>query len=222
MRSCNSGIMPFDGWGARMACSGGCGEIYVDEYLNHPPVCDPCGSCRETGGGSSCDGCGCGGNGCDTCGCSGALTCDANYVGYGCQPQRPALQWLSRFWGIPYNPSNCGNCGAQGCHNCQGNCRTCQPESSAYSAHHQPSYESQEVYEGSLQPVPQQRAPMNAQPQAQPQTPPQARPQNQPNINAEEVPAEVEKETRITPIAPKISRLAPAQQKRSSSRLVTQ
>jgi len=37
-------------------CSSGCGEIYWDEQINEPPVCDPCG-CNgefECGGGRSC------------------------------------------------------------------------------------------------------------------------------------------------------------------------
>ena len=28
-------------------CSQGCGEVYWDEQINHPPVCDPCGGCGE-------------------------------------------------------------------------------------------------------------------------------------------------------------------------------
>ena len=37
-------------------CGSGCGEIYWDEQINEPPVCDPCG-CNgefECGGGGSC------------------------------------------------------------------------------------------------------------------------------------------------------------------------
>jgi hypothetical protein len=29
--------------GSKIACAGACGEVYWDEHLNEPPVCDPCG-----------------------------------------------------------------------------------------------------------------------------------------------------------------------------------
>jgi hypothetical protein len=32
-------------------CSSGCGEVYWDEYINEPPVCDPCGCNNEWVGG---------------------------------------------------------------------------------------------------------------------------------------------------------------------------
>lgn len=36
-------------------CSSGCGEVYWDEYINEPPVCDPCGWNNEwVGGCGSC------------------------------------------------------------------------------------------------------------------------------------------------------------------------
>lgn len=37
-------------------CGSGCGEIYWDEHINEPPVCDPCGCDGEfdCGGGGSC------------------------------------------------------------------------------------------------------------------------------------------------------------------------
>ena len=51
--SCDSGcggVLPFGGVRQRIAnrirstnCSSGCGEIYWDEQINEPPVCDPCG-----------------------------------------------------------------------------------------------------------------------------------------------------------------------------------
>jgi hypothetical protein len=30
-------------------CGDGCGEVYYDERINHPPVCDPCGGCSDLG-----------------------------------------------------------------------------------------------------------------------------------------------------------------------------
>ena len=80
----------------------GCGELYVDPWINHPPTCDPCDACGNHNGGSCgacrptfrgfktlwgyrCDGCpadcdrgGCDG-GCD--GCDGG--CDRRGPGGG-------------------------------------------------------------------------------------------------------------------------------------------
>lgn len=121
MRSCSVG--------GAMSCSGGCGEIYVDEYLNHPPVCDPCGSscdggCDSCGTASSCGG-GCGGS----CGggCGGT-----DFIGAQGTPCRPILARLSKFWGVKYVPASCGNCGVDGCQSCGGGCDTCGDAGSGY------------------------------------------------------------------------------------------
>jgi hypothetical protein len=34
-----------------LKCGSGCGELYFDEYINEPPVCDPCGCNNEWVGG---------------------------------------------------------------------------------------------------------------------------------------------------------------------------
>ena len=39
--------------GTKLACQGGCGEIYWDEQINEPPVCDPCGAQGAWIGGGS-------------------------------------------------------------------------------------------------------------------------------------------------------------------------
>ena len=56
-------VVPFAGFGNRIAnhirsknCSSGCGEIYWDEQINEPPVCDPCGHDGEFTG-DSCRSC---------------------------------------------------------------------------------------------------------------------------------------------------------------------
>lgn len=56
-------MAPFAGIGHRMAdhirskhCSSGCGEIYWDEQINEPPVCDPCG-CDGEFTGDTCRSC---------------------------------------------------------------------------------------------------------------------------------------------------------------------
>ncbi len=167
MRTCSG----WNGFSARMACAGGCGEVYVDEYLNHPPINDPCGSCDT---------------GCDSC---GSGSCGANYVGGTCQPSRPVLKRLAQFWGIQYIPSDCGECGSGGC-----DCGGSGSIVSGYSAHssgdcncggshsgHSVESAPMEVYEGSLQPVPQTR--QNIVPE-----PVQAAPKKAPPANA--VPAE--------------------------------
>ena len=136
-----------------MACTGGCGEVYVDEYLNHPPINDPCGTCDT---------------GCDSC---GSGSCGANYVGATCQPSRPVLKRLAQFWGIQYVASDCGECGNAGCDG--GGLGTFVSGHSGHSSsgcncgesHSQAMMESEptEIYEGSLQPMPQTRG--NAMPE---------------------------------------------------------
>ncbi|MCY2978197.1 MAG: hypothetical protein NTU79_05975 [Planctomycetota bacterium] len=56
-------MAPFAGIGHRVAdhirskhCSSGCGEIYWDEQINEPPVCDPCG-CDGEFTGDACRSC---------------------------------------------------------------------------------------------------------------------------------------------------------------------
>ena len=109
MRACRTG-----GLGQALACSGGCGEVYVDEYINHPPVCDPCGGCDSCGGGCGTSVCG----GCDDLGCGG---CGDQFTGARCTPCRPILSRLSQFWGIRYIPASDGNFGLDsgcGCDTC--------------------------------------------------------------------------------------------------------
>ena len=98
-------VAPFAGIGHRVAdhirskhCSSGCGEIYWDEQINEPPVCDPCGCDGEFTG--------------DTCrSCPTAL-------------RRLRNLWSHHR----YQPSNCDSCsscggdagvlGASTCSNC--------------------------------------------------------------------------------------------------------
>jgi len=60
---CGQFEVPFSGVGRRVAnriksahCSSGCGEIYWDEHINDPPVCDPCG-CNGEFTGEHCGSC---------------------------------------------------------------------------------------------------------------------------------------------------------------------
>lgn len=221
---------PLQGLGSRLACGGGCGEIYVGEYINHPPLVDPCGSCQMTetarGGCDSCGGCSsCGSE--SECGCDGEVgyesgslrrTCGDSYTGPSCQPYRPMLQRISMFWGIPYEPKNCGNCGLNSCTNCRGGCSSCAraDDRNVYRNAHSSSgctscgngetvheSSSSEMYEGSLQPTPE---PV-------------------PSKKAESI----ERQAPAAPAAGKTEakqtstrRLAPAVRKQASSRLVTE
>lgn len=83
---------------SRTNCSSGCGEIYWDEQINEPPVCDPCGC-----GGEYVGGCG---NECGSC--------------------RPLLSKLKELWGYRYYALDCGctSCGEPvDVHS--GNCTSC-------------------------------------------------------------------------------------------------
>jgi hypothetical protein len=61
--SCGTGGLPFAGVRSRIAgklasvhCTSGCGEVYWDEHINEPPVCDPCG-CNGEFTGDTCGSC---------------------------------------------------------------------------------------------------------------------------------------------------------------------
>ncbi|MEQ1827195.1 MAG: hypothetical protein ABL921_14665, partial [Pirellula sp.] len=61
--SCGAPCLPFAGIRSRILgrvasahCNSGCGEIYWDEHINEPPVCDPCG-CNGQFTGDYCQSC---------------------------------------------------------------------------------------------------------------------------------------------------------------------
>ncbi|WP_146678494.1 hypothetical protein [Pirellula sp. SH-Sr6A] len=75
-------------------CNSGCGEVYWDEQINEPPVCDPCGCDNTFIGGDSCGRC------------------------------PGALSRFRELWGFQYVPNDCSTCstghvGASGCSSCQ-------------------------------------------------------------------------------------------------------
>jgi hypothetical protein len=91
------GTGPLMAIGAGCGGCDGCGERYIDEWINHPPSCDQCDSCGNHNG-QSCDqcrpifdglkslwgyrrDCGCDSGSCDS-GCSGG--CDGGSCGGGC------------------------------------------------------------------------------------------------------------------------------------------
>ncbi len=91
---CGGGVLPTRLAG-RLAsniaspCAQGCGEVYWDERINHPPVCDPC-----SGGGD-----------CSTGSCGGSCG--------GC---RPLVSRLRDYWGLPY--IGACECASPGCDSC--------------------------------------------------------------------------------------------------------
>ncbi len=98
-------------------CTQGCGEIYWDERINHPPVIDPCGSCGEFTG-ASCGvnrpilsrlrdawglpyigACECASPGCDSC----AGTTLSTYADHNLSSYVPAAS---------HDPGHCASCAA--------------------------------------------------------------------------------------------------------------
>lgn len=77
-------------------CSSGCGEVYWDEQINEPPVCDPCGCGNEFIGTASCGRC------------------------------PGALSRIRELWGFHYVPSDCSTCsvGYTGVSDCS-SCSSC-------------------------------------------------------------------------------------------------
>ena len=80
---------------ASSSCDG-CGELYVDPWINHPPdACDPCDSC-------------------------------GNYNGQSCGKCRPILSGLACLWGYRYDGGGaCGQCGLSSCDGCGGAADPC-------------------------------------------------------------------------------------------------
>ncbi len=87
-------------------CGSGCGEIYWDEHINEPPVCDPCGCDNDFE---------CSGNG----GCPTALGRLRNLWGY-------------RY--IPSNCGECTSCGTTTSRYSSGSCSTCAGNTHAGNA----------------------------------------------------------------------------------------
>ena len=114
------------GCGGCDSCSNGCGERYIDEWINHPPKCDSCDSCGNQNG-QTCGGCrpifdgfaslwgyrrdcGCAE---ESCGCS-----DSSCVG-GCSSCSAGDGGCSSCGGGDGGCSSCGG-GDGGCSSCGG------------------------------------------------------------------------------------------------------
>ncbi len=84
-------------------CSSGCGEIYWDEQINEPPVCDPCG-------------------------CNGAYECGSCR---SCPSALGRLRslWGHRYQ--PSNCEECSSCGTNSGYGGSGACSTCAANTNA-------------------------------------------------------------------------------------------
>lgn len=84
-------------------CGSGCGEIYWDEQINEPPVCDPCG-------------------------CDGQYQCGA--CG-SCPSVLGRLRSLWGYRYMPSSCDECSSCGTGSTHSGSGSCSTCASNSYA-------------------------------------------------------------------------------------------
>ena len=78
-------------------CSSGCGEIYWDEHINEPPVCDPCG-------------------------CNGEFECGSCR---SCPTALGRLRNLWGYRYMPSNCGECNSCGLTSNHSGSSSCATC-------------------------------------------------------------------------------------------------
>lgn len=88
----------------------GCGELYVDPWINHPPQCgDPCDSCGNFNG--------------QSCGkCRSVFDGVKSFWGYRCGPQSDCDSCDGGSCGPLFPIGDCGSCG--GCDSC-GDCGSC-------------------------------------------------------------------------------------------------
>lgn len=84
-------------------CASACGEIYWDEQINEPPVCDPCGPNAEFTGAQSC------------ARCPGALSKFRQLLGFTYAPGDCSS--------CAMGPVGCpdGSCASSGCSSCESN-----------------------------------------------------------------------------------------------------
>ena len=106
---CNSGPLMAGSCGGCDSGCDGCGERYFDEWINHPPTCDPC----------------------DSCGNHNGQSCTA------CRPmfnRFKSLWGYRRDCGC--GQASCGGCDASGCDSgCSSGCESCGGGHMAASEH---------------------------------------------------------------------------------------
>lgn len=84
-------------------CTTGCGEVYWDEQINEPPVCDPCGYGGEFVGGQSCGS------------CPGSLSRFRQLFGFTYTPSDCDTCSMGPS---PVSPCSDGSCSSGGCSTC--------------------------------------------------------------------------------------------------------
>ena len=136
-------------------CSSGCGEIYWDEHINEPPVCDPCG-------------------------CNGEFECGSCR---SCPTALGRLKNLWGYRYMPSSCGECNSCGLTSNHGGSSSCATCASNTqSSYSSNdHMSSHSemmSSEPVENSLI----KRSPTPAKPKQAPA--PSVTPKPTPDTNA--------------------------------------
>ena len=139
-------------------CSSGCGEIYWDEHINEPPVCDPCG-------------------------CNGEFECGACR---SCPTALGRLRNLWGYRYVPSNCSECNSGGLTSIHGGSSSCSTCasNTQSSFSSGEHVPSY-SVPSHGEVTSPRPTEGSMLNRSPTpAKPKAAPNVAPQPVPDSNA--------------------------------------
>ncbi|XZE21734.1 hypothetical protein SH449x_001639 [Pirellulaceae bacterium SH449] len=88
--ACGPGLLQRVGDRLRAAhCNSGCGEVYWDEQINEPRVCDPCSFHGEYVGGGDCGRC------------------------------PGGLARIRELWGFRYSPSDCSTCAPSSNGSCQ-------------------------------------------------------------------------------------------------------
>ena len=85
-------------------CGSGCGEIYWDEHINEPPVCDPCG-------------------------CNGEFECGSCR---SCPTALGRLRNLWGYRYMPSSCGECNSCGVTSMHGGASSCSTCASNTQSY------------------------------------------------------------------------------------------
>lgn len=96
------------------SCQDGCGELYVDEWINTPPQCDNCDNCGNHHG--------------QTCqACRPILSGFASLWGYRRDPGCGGVSTPPMTCGCNRCSSGCDSCGSceGGCDSCGGGCSSC-------------------------------------------------------------------------------------------------
>ena len=136
-------------------CSSGCGEIYWDEHINEPPVCDPCG-------------------------CNGEFECGSCS---SCPTALGRLKNLWGYRYMPSSCGECNSCGLTSNHGGSSSCATCASNTqSSYSSNDHMSSHSEMMSSEPIENSVIKRSPTPAKPKQAPA--PSVIPKPTPDTNA--------------------------------------